>query len=177
MNEINFERLVKKHRLFLTNFARKLVRDSFVEHYTDSEDLVQETLLRAWAGIGSYEEMDRFRSWLTTIMINLFLTLEKKEKRHGIRCNHKIWATRILSQESPEEEILDKMNRKQIEQAIRRLVSIGPTELIMYIVEGKTCREIADELNEPIGTVKSRMRRGRRTFKKIELFSSLALTT
>lgn len=178
MNEIDFEQLVEKHRPFLTGLARKLIRNSFVEHYTDSEDLVQETLLRAWAGIGSYEEMDKFRPWLATIMIRRFLTLEGKEKRRGIRCyKNKIWETRALSQESPEKEVLNKINRKQMELAIRRFVPIGSTELIMYILKNKTCREIADELNEPIGTVKTRMRRGRRIFKKVKLFSSLALTT
>ena len=176
MNEIDFERLVEKHRLFLTNFARKLVRNSAVEHYTDSEDLVQETLLRAWAGIGSYEEMDRFRSWLTAIMINLFLTLEKKEKRHGIRCNHKIWAIRILSQESPEKEVLDEIIKNQIISAIRELAPIGTAELVMRM-ENKDYQEIADELHEPIGTVKSRLFRGREVLKKIRFFSSLILTT
>ena len=176
MNEIDFERLVEKHRLFLTNFARKLVRNSAVEHYTDSEDLVQETLLRAWAGIGSYEEMDRFLSWLNAIMINLFLTLEKKEKRHGIRCNHKIWAIRILSQESPEKEVLDEIIKNQIISAIRELAPIGTAELVMRM-ENKDYQEIADELHEPIGTVKSRLFRGREVLKKIRFFSSLILTT
>lgn len=176
MNKIDFERLVKKHHFFLTNFARKLVRDSFVEHYADSEDLVQETLLKAWAGIDSYKEMDKFRSWLTAIMINLFLTLEKKERRYGIRCNHKIWATRILSQESPEKEVLDEIIKNQIISAIRKLAPIGTAELVMRM-ENKDYQEIADELHEPIGTVKSRLSRGWKVLKKRKAFSSLALTT
>ena len=175
INEAEFKRLAEKHRLFLTNFAKKLLRNSILEDNTDPEDLVQETLLRAWTKIDSYEERGWSRSWLATMLRNRFLNLIKMEKRHGIRCDNKIWATRTLSQESPEEEILDKITRNQISLAIKRLIPIGSDELILA-VEGKDYQEIANELNKPIGTVKSRLSRGRKALKKMRFFS-LALTT
>ena len=175
INEAEFKRLAEKHRPFLTNFAKKLLRNSVLKYDTDPEDLVQETLLRAWTRISlaedGYEERGKSYSWLGTILKNLFLNLKKQEERRGIRCDQdKRWVTRTLSQESPEEEVLDKITRNQISSAIRRLISIGSEELILA-VEGKSNREIANELKEPVGTVKSRLSRGRKALKRIPFFS------
>ena len=176
INEAEFKRIAEKHRPFLTRFAQRLIGNSIIEYDTDPEDLVQEALLRALTRISSYKERGRSRSWLATILKNQFLTLIKREKEHGIHYSQdKRWVTKILSQESPEKDILNKITRNQISSAIRRLVPFGSDELILA-VEGKSDREIANELKEPVGTVKSRLSRGRKALKKIQFFS-LAMAT
>lgn len=149
----DFERVVLPHARSLLRFALRLAGDSF-----HAEDLVQETLLLAWRGFGRFEPGTNAHAWLFQILMNVF----RQEKRKGrsafaaATLADAVQATQPSSHESVE-----------VMQAFERLGGEQRTVLLLAAVEGFTCREIAEILGVPIGTVMSRLSRGREAMREL----------
>ncbi|HEX4227871.1 MAG TPA: sigma-70 family RNA polymerase sigma factor [Bryobacteraceae bacterium] len=131
----------------LLRFARRLTsRDS------DAEDLVQETLLKAWRGFHQFQKGTNVRAWLFRILMNayygrlrtpsLFMTTEPIETVSAV-CAAK--GAETLA----------------VRQALASLPEEQRSALYLVVVEGFTCRETADILSVPAGTVMSRLSRAR----------------
>ena len=140
------------HARSLLRFALRLTRDAFA-----AEDLVQETLLLAWRGFHQFEAGTNVRAWLFRILINEFRT-EKRKQRSSL-------PTLALTPEIP---VASRSHADSIEvtQALDRLGVEQRTVLLLGVVEGFTCREIAEILTVPIGTVMSRLSRAREALRK-----------
>ena len=153
--EEEFERIAMPHTRSLLRFARRLTHDASL-----AEDLVQETLLLAWRGFGRFAVGSNARAWLFRILINAY---------HGQ--NRKTWSSAPTLVLTPEMLAVSDSNVESLEvvQALERLGADQRTVLLLAAVEGFTCREIADILTVPMGTVMSRLGRAREAMRELLL--------
>ncbi len=148
--EDEFERVAMPHARSLLRFAVRLTRDSFA-----AEDLVQETLLLAWRGFRQFETGTNVRAWLFRILINAFHAQHRKVRLPGLVLTPDLHAV-----SDPGFEFLETL------QALDRLPADQRTVLLLAVAEGFTCREVADILAIPIGTVMSRLSRAREAMRE-----------
>jgi RNA polymerase sigma factor (sigma-70 family) len=141
-----FERIAMPHLRGLLRVARRLTIES-----SSAEDLVQETMLLAWRGFRTFQTDTNARAWLFRILFNAFYAEGRKLQRAPLPVSTVV-ETRL--QEAV--EVAEALQALPIEQR---------TVLLLCVVEGFTCREAAGILNVPIGTVMSRLSRGRQEFR------------
>jgi len=144
----------------LLRVARRLTPDSAA-----AEDLVQETMLLAWRGFHRFQTDSNARAWLFRILLNAFYGQGRKAQRAPVMPPAVGEGVRPMFQESAE-----------IAQALDALSLEQRTVVLLAVVEGFTCGEIAGMLNVPIGTVMSRLSRGREELRA-SLAPSLMKTT
>ena len=139
-----FERTALPHLRSLLRFARRLSGS-----VSAAEDLVQEAYLQAWRGFDRFETGTNVRAWLFRILLNAHLQHRRK--------------ARIEIAEDRRDDAL--LQRLELMQALARLPEDHRTVLLLGAVEGFTCREIAEILSLPIGTVMSRLSRARQSMR------------
>jgi len=138
---------------------------TFTRNEEDAKDLTQETMLKAIHYRNYYTPQTNFKAWVFTIMRNIFINnYRRKSKQNTIFDN------------TPNEFLLDHnqaavpngaettIRMKDINKAIHELPSIFKQPFMLYF-EGYKYHEIADMLNEPLGTIKSRIHFARRLLK------------
>jgi RNA polymerase sigma-70 factor (ECF subfamily) len=138
----------------------------------DAEDLVQETMIKAWAAYRSFEPGTNLRAWLYRIMTNTFISSYRRRERAPVlmqddlvdRMSLRVWPSGA-GVRSAEAEALDRMPTEQIRQALRELPDDFRTVVYLADVEGYTYHETAEMMGTPIGTVMSRLHRARRTLR------------
>jgi len=138
----------------------------------DAEDLVQETMVKAWAAFWSFEPETNLRAWLYRIMTNTFISGYRRRERTPVLVQDdlvdwlslRVWpyGTGVRSAEA---EALDRMPTEQIRQALRELPDDFRTVVYLADVEGYTYHETAEMMGTPIGTVMSRLHRARRALR------------
>ena len=148
-----FERTALPHAPSLLRFALRLARNR-----PNAEDLVQEALLLAWRAFPRFEPGSNARAWLFRILINLFLSQNRKARS----------APPVLLLK-PENQAAVHSHCESLEviQALDRLSAEQRTVLLLAVVEGFTCREISEILSIPIGTVMSRLARARDAMREV----------
>jgi RNA polymerase sigma-70 factor, ECF subfamily len=135
----------------------------------DAEDLVQETLTKAYTAYHQFTPGTNLRAWLHRILSNTFINNYRKTKREPAISPgadpHQDWqlGSDPLSgpARSAESEALDKMTDSTVLDALRDLPDDFKTTIWLADVEGYPYREVADMMGTPIGTVMSRLHRGR----------------
>jgi RNA polymerase sigma-70 factor, ECF subfamily len=163
-----FERAVMPHAHALHSVAIRLTRRS-----DDAEDLVQDTLLRAYRFFDSYEPGTNIRAWLFKVMRNLFINSYRKDKREpeavdfgGVEETLEVLLQRESADKpgtsNPEQILLDGTLDEEVERALADLPSEYRMVLLLSATEGLSYKEIAAVLSCPIGTVMSRLHRARR---------------
>jgi RNA polymerase sigma-70 factor, ECF subfamily len=135
------------HLAALLRVARRLTLDS-----ASAEDLVQETMLLAWRGFHGFQSGTNARAWLFRILFNAFHGAKRKARLDAVPSNDSV---RPMLQEAV--EIAEALDALSLEQR---------TVLLLAVVEGFTCQEIAGILDLPIGTVMSRLSRARQELRK-----------
>ena len=138
----------------------------------DAEDLTQETFVRAYRHWSTYTPGTSCRSWLFTICRNAFLRERERESRRGevleSELDHAVEAlasARTLGEirtEDPERSFFDSFVDAEVEAAVARLPVEFHDAVVLSDIEGLSYNEIAEVLGVPVGTVKSRLYRGRR---------------
>jgi len=138
----------------------------------DAEDLVQETLVRAYVAFGQFTPGTNLRAWLHRILTNAFINACRKRGREPLQSS---WAdvgelpASVLrpsrSARSAEDEALGKMVHSEVLQALHGLPAAFSAAVYLADVEGYPYKEIAEILGTPIGTVMSRLHRGRRRLR------------
>lgn len=144
-----FEDAAMPHLAALLRVARRLTLDT-----ASAEDLVQETMLLAWRGFGGFHAGSNARAWLFRILLNAFHGAGRKARP----------AIEALSGEPSAPAMLQEA--AEIAQALDALAIEHRTVLLLCVVEGFTCREAAEILDVPIGTVMSRLGRGREELRR-----------
>jgi RNA polymerase sigma-70 factor, ECF subfamily len=141
---------------------------------SDAEDLVQETFLRAYRGFSGFREGTNLKAWLYRILTNTFINSYRKRQREPQTVpddNVEDWYLydRLAAQSSTasaEATVLDSMPDEDVRAALDALPEGYRMAVLLADVEGFSYKEIAEILDIPIGTVMSRLHRGRRALEK-----------
>lgn len=167
-----FERLVAEHLDGLYRSARRLTRNQ-----TTAEDLVQEVMLKAWRSFHTFQDGTSIRAWLHRILMNAFFDAYRKTQREPDLVDQEDTGEfylydrardgAALSQAgNPEVEVLDHILDTEVREGLESLPAQFRAAVILRDVEDFTYQEIADILGIPIGTVMSRLSRGRRLLQR-----------
>jgi RNA polymerase sigma-70 factor (ECF subfamily) len=140
----------------------------------DAEDLVQEALLRAYRGFAGFEEGTNLRAWTYRILTNTFINAYRKRQREPVTVQddeiEDWYLYDRLGQSgvgaSAETEVLDRIPDEDVQRALEALPDNFRMVVLLADVEGFTYKEIAEILDIPIGTVMSRLHRGRKALQK-----------
>lgn len=158
-----FERDVLPYRLSLQHNAFRLTH-----HVQDAEDLVQETLARACAGYHHFQPGTNLRAWLHRILTNAFISGYRKRQRQPLMVvadSEQLQAVQPPTQRPAEEQALALMPTDEIVAALRSLPHEFRLAVYLIDVEGLSYRETAAIVGTPIGTVMSRVHRGRTSLR------------
>jgi RNA polymerase sigma-70 factor, ECF subfamily len=140
----------------------------------DAEDLLQETYLRAYRGFASFQEGTNLRAWLYRILTNAFINIYRKRQREPQTLSEgeveEWYLYDKLGSEgaaaSAEAEVLESIPDEDVQEALAALPDQFRLAVLLADVEGFSYKEIAEILDVPIGTVMSRLHRGRRALEK-----------
>ena len=136
----------------------------------DAQDLVQETYLKAFAAFASFEAGTNLKAWLYRIMTNSYINTYRKKQRQpflGAVEELEDWqlggaeSTTAMSSQSAEAEAIDRTPDTVVTRALNELAEDFRMAVYLADVEGFSYQEIADIQEVPIGTVMSRLHRGR----------------
>lgn len=161
-----FEKLILPHEPSLYAPAMALTRSA-----SDAEDLVQETLLRAYDRFDTFRSDGSPRAWLHTIMRNLFYNAYRKKSREPRQVsldNSEGTAGEQVTPatSSPERQVLSQMEGAAVLQAVKALPEEYRRVVAMADLQGLAYQEIAEALDIPVGTVRSRLSRGRERVRR-----------
>jgi RNA polymerase sigma-70 factor, ECF subfamily len=143
-----FEQLVERHQHRLFTLAARLLGSP-----DDAGDAVQEALIRAWLGLGSFRRGARFSTWLYRICVNA--VHDQRLKRRPTRLEG------IPEPADPRDEFLAQELSGDLQRALNELDEDYRTAVVLYDVLGCSYAEIAELTGVAEGTVKSRIFRGR----------------
>jgi len=144
---------------------------------TEAEDLVQETYLRAYRGFGGFAEGTNLKAWLYRILTNTYINSYRARKRRPEEAEledvEDLYLYRRLgglegaaAGRSAEDELLDHFTESEVVEAVEALPEQFRLAVLLADVEGFSYKEIAEILGIPIGTVMSRLHRGRKALQK-----------
>jgi len=160
-----FEQVALAHLDALYRTALRLTRNR-----TEAEDIVQEACLRAFRGFHRFDPGTNARAWLFTILRNVFLNRLRREGREVFQGDAMLEeagdsATLEAASASPEEEFLQTVVHGDVDRALNALPLAFREVVVLADLEGLSYREIAEVVGCPLGTVMSRLSRGRRLLR------------
>jgi RNA polymerase sigma-70 factor, ECF subfamily len=144
---------------------------------SDAEDLVQETYLKAYRAFHTFQEGTNLKAWLYRILTNTYINQYRAKKRRPDETDleevEDLYLYRRLGGlegatvgRSAEEELLEHLTSEEVKEAIESLPEQFRMAVLLADVEGFAYKEIAEILDIPIGTVMSRLHRGRKAMQK-----------
>jgi RNA polymerase sigma-70 factor (ECF subfamily) len=141
---------------------------------TDAEDLVQETFLRAYRGFRQFQEGTNLKAWLYRILMNTFInSYRKKQREPRTISDEEVEDWYLYSkmtdeglEPSAETSVIESLPDEDMQEALQSLPEQFRVAVLLADVEGFSYKEIADITGVPIGTVMSRLHRGRRALQK-----------
>ena len=156
----------------LYSAARRMTRNA-----ADAEDLVQETYLRAYRGFGNFQEGTNLRAWLFRILTNAFINSYRSKQRkpksvdlagvEDLYLHQRLGGdTKAALGASAEDVLMATITESEIVDALESLPEEYRIAVLLADVEGFAYKEIAEILDVPMGTVMSRLHRGRKTLQK-----------
>ena len=143
----------------------------------DAEDLVQETYLKAYRGFGGFTEGTNLKAWLYRILTNTYINSYRSKKRRPDETeldeSEDLYLYRrlggleaVAAGRSAEDELMDYFTDQEVKDAIESLPEQFRIAVLLADVEGFSYKEIAEIVDVPIGTVMSRLHRGRKALQK-----------
>jgi RNA polymerase sigma-70 factor (ECF subfamily) len=171
-DQANFERDALQYSRQLYSAAMRMARNP-----SDAEDLVQETFLKAYRAYDSFEEGTNLKAWLYRILTNTYINKYRKDSRRPSETDlgdvEDLYLYRRLGSEdtvdvsrTTEDRVLDGLVESDIKAAVEELPENFRMPVLLADLEGFSYKEIAEILDIPIGTVMSRLHRGRKAMQK-----------
>ncbi|MFN8052840.1 MAG: sigma-70 family RNA polymerase sigma factor [Acidimicrobiales bacterium] len=144
---------------------------------SDAEDLVQETYLRAYRGYERFEAGTNLRAWLYRILTNTFINSYRAKQRRPQESDlsdvEDLYLYRRLGGvetaqlgQSAEDQLMDLLSESEVKEAIEALPDKFRLPVLLADIEGFSYKEIAEIVDVPIGTVMSRLHRGRKALQR-----------
>jgi RNA polymerase sigma-70 factor, ECF subfamily len=175
-DQADFEQIAMEHLPSLYSGAYRMTHNK-----ADAEDLVQETYLKAYRSFHGFEAGTNLRAWLFRIMTNTYINMYRQRQRRPDQqeldnIEDLFLYRRIGGQEAAklsrttEDEVLDHFTESEVSDAVKSLPDTFRIPVLLADVEGFSYKEIAELLEIPIGTVMSRLHRGRKALQK-QLFN------
>jgi len=141
----------------------------------DAEDLLQDTMLRAYRGFASFQEGTNLKAWLYRILTNSFINTYRKKQREPRTVEgpedldewflfDRLGARSV--ERSAEDDVLEKIPDADVKAALESIPANFRMAVVLADVEGFSYKEIAEITDVPIGTVMSRLHRGRKALEK-----------
>ncbi|MGH9093076.1 MAG: sigma-70 family RNA polymerase sigma factor [Acidimicrobiales bacterium] len=171
-DQADFTDLAMEYMPALYSAALRMTRNR-----SDAEDLVQETYLKAYRAFGSFAEGTNLKAWLYRILTNTYINAYRAAKRRpetsdvedveDLYLYHRIVPLDGQGPDRSAEEVaLDSFTDDEVKAAIESLPDAFRIAVLLADVEGFSYKEIAEITQVPIGTVMSRIHRGRRALQK-----------
>lgn len=161
MSTVEFNQMLVNNTDFLKPFAFTLTRDN-----ETAKDLLQETIFRALANKDKYNVGTNIKAWLYTIMRNIFINnYRRRVKQNTIFDSTPNDFFLNYQQATVSNDAERTLKMKEIQSAIHNLPEIFKNPFMLYF-EGFKYHEIAESLNEPLGTIKSRIHFARKLLKE-----------
>lgn len=165
----SFNELVARYEKRVFNFAYRMAGN-----WDDANDVAQEAFIRVFNSIGTFRGDANFATWLYRIVTNVYLDERKRAKAHMqtsleeyIELDENSVARQIEDDgPTPEESVEGKERNQLLQKAIESLPEYQRMMVILYHTQCKSYEEIAQIMNLPIGTVKSRLNRARLALKE-----------
>ncbi|MGH8621777.1 MAG: sigma-70 family RNA polymerase sigma factor [Burkholderiales bacterium] len=146
----------------------------------DAEDLVADAVAKAWVGFDSLEQREALRGWVFRILTNTFFSSRRAAVARGVHeplddevgeaahfsLFERLHQPFLLWWGNPEQAFFDKLLREDLERAIDALPDPFRGVVVLVDVQGYSYQEVAEVLGIPIGTVRSRLARGRATLQR-----------
>jgi RNA polymerase sigma-70 factor, ECF subfamily len=170
--QARFEALVTEHLDRLYGAALRLTRER-----TRAEDLVQDVMYKAWRSFHTFQDGTSARAWLHKILMNTYFDVYRKRTREPevvdlddvgeFYLYDKVAARGDLAQSgNPEFQLLDQMMDTEVRERLESLPPQFRAAVILADLEGFSYKEMAEILGVPVGTVMSRLSRGRHLLQK-----------
>lgn len=174
--EAKFQDLIRPHKAMLKGLAYKMTRNS-----EDAEDLVQETYFRAYRFLDKFQEGTNFKAWIFRILTNSYITIVRKKSRlpqvlrYDLLEDYYLYDNIDYSKDhSPKlqktDAISDMLYDDEVKKALETLPADFRRVVLLCDIEGFSYKEIEEMEEIPLGTVMSRIYRGRKLLQK-SLFS------
>lgn len=171
-DQADFERDAMQYTRQLYSAAMRMTRNP-----SDAEDLVQETFLKAYRAYHTFEEGTNLKAWLYRILTNTYINKYRKESRRPSEVDlgsvEDLYLYRRLGSEesaeaarTTEDRVLEGLVESDIKKAVEDLPENFRITVLLADLEGFSYKEIAEILDIPIGTVMSRLHRGRKAMQK-----------
>ena len=154
----------------LYNTAYRMTRNS-----EDAEDLVQETYLKAYKYYDKFKEGTNFKAWLFKILKNTFINSYRKRQSEPLKSDfadiEDAFETQVSEEvtakaKNPEQELLEDVLDEDVQRALEELPDDYRMAVILADLEGFSYKEISEILEVPLGTVMSRLYRGRKLLEE-----------
>ena len=171
-DQADFERDALQYNRQLYSAAMRMTRNP-----ADAEDLVQETYLKAYRAYHTFTEGTNLKAWLYRILTNTYINKYRKDSRRPNEVDlgtvEDLYLYRRIGSEASaeaarttEERVLDGLVESDIKEAVEDLPETFRMPVLLADLEGFSYKEIAKILDIPIGTVMSRLHRGRKAMQK-----------
>ncbi len=166
-NIASFESEITKNRTTLMNHALRLTRNQ-----RDAEDLMQDTLMKAYRNLDKFEEGTNFKAWLYRIMTNEYINQYRhtQRERSSVDRSESVSENIADSRDISYDESLYVENSEDFGDEVSHAIHLVPddfrTIVVMADIQDQSYREISEKLEIPIGTVMSRLFRGRQILRK-----------
>ncbi len=170
--QVDFERDAMQYTRQLYSAAMRMTRNP-----ADAEDLVQETYLKAYRAYHTFQAGTNLKAWLYRILTNTYINKYRKESRRPSEVDlgsvEDLYLYRRLGSEesaeaarTTEDRVLDGLVESDIKAAVEDLPENFRLPVLLADLEGFSYKDIAEILDIPIGTVMSRLHRGRKAMQK-----------
>ena len=166
----DFEKFILQYEKLIYNLAYRMMGNK-----QDAEDIFQESILKIYKNMNKCKEKENISSWICTVVHNTCIDeLRRKKRRYTESIDSKLdfddgsMMNKQLADntKTPEEQLVNSELAEDIQKALNRLPADQKSLIVLRDIQGMSYEEISKNLKIPIGTVKSRINRGRERLKE-----------